>query len=329
MNVEISVLKRIMTVLKIVSFILLMLCCNLHVHSQFISGRVVALKPPTNLDAIQNDISVEAYLENENAFWDHTAEIEVFHSEFPDSLFFRSKADSLGFFSIRVPYRQECYIKIVGNDNYWDHLHPPLILKRVFLTENVRLDFLPIIRNELGLSEYVSRPIRRKFIFFGKWIYGTFHEPPPIWNSYPDNMYRITYKNRIVSLTLQQQNAEIDFYEIMHDLAIKDSLGMFYDDRFPFRGDKDFQEDINRKRNSPGSMPDTVAQVKIAFILYKDGSLGFPIILESYDDWHSNEALRLFKTLPKFKPMSTSRRIPAEGKGNLVEVLEFNFSYPR
>ena len=327
-----------MTIIKIIPLGLLLLCCYLTPHAQSISGRLIALTPPSIPNATQDDISVEEYLENGytlrdstanpkigNAWWHHRAIIEVFVSGFPDSLYNKTRTDSLGFFRVSVPHKQECYIKIIPID--WGRLHPPFILKRVFTSEDVQLEFLPILTHMLGLSEYVARPIRRKFIFFGNWVYRIEHDPPGILNSFPKKKYRVTYKNRSVYLSLQQES-EVDFHEIMHDYAINDSLGVFYDNRFPFWSD-DFQNYIDRKRNlPPDPMPDTVAQVKIAFILFRDGSIGYPIVRETYDDWHSNEALRLFKTLPKFKPMTSSRRIPAEGRGNLIEVLEFNFSYP-
>lgn len=306
--------------------------------AQEIRGRLVtpSLKYRLSTSKI---IDLDSCLQQKTAFWYPKSEVEVFLSNYADSLFSQTTTDSLGYFRAKIPGFEKCYIKIEGATSQWGEKHLPLYIQNVNPNYSIEIPFVPFLRNSSSIGEYVSVKQKRKLPFQKK-RWKIVHNPPEMWDPYESGKYTFRYKADQCILTKTQKGSEIDISILAHDevksyLEFIDSIytsqgfniniqGLPFQQRFP-GGEGTFQKFIDKYRKLPQKIPrDTVAyQVKVTCI-ERGGSIYYPIISKSCDPWHDKEALRLIDMMPKLVPRRS--RDPVSRR---LLVIDINFSYPK
>ncbi|GAA3650398.1 hypothetical protein GCM10022397_38740 [Flavivirga jejuensis] len=306
--------------------------------AQEISGRLVTPSLNHHLST-SKIIDLDTCLLQQSAFWYAKAKVEVFLSNHADSLFSQTTTDSLGYFRAKIPRYEKCYIKIEGASSQWGEKHLPLYIQNVKQNYNMKIPFVPFLRNTMTLGEYVYVKQKRKFPFQKK-RWKAVHNPPEMRDPYKSGKYTFRYKANQCILTKTQKGSEIDFSILAHDeiksyLKRTDSIytsqgltinyqTLTLQQRFP-GGEVIFQKFIDKYRKLPQKIPkDTVTyQVKVSLI-ERSGSIIYPIISKSHDPWHDKEALRLIGMMPKLTPKRSRDPVSRQ-----LLVADINFSYPK
>ncbi|MDN5204229.1 hypothetical protein QQ008_22750 [Fulvivirgaceae bacterium BMA10] len=294
-----------------------------------------------SLISTEKIIDLDTCLQNKYAFWYADSKVDVFLTNFPDSIFSQTTTDSLGYFRAKIPSNEECYIKIEGAGWQWGEEHLPLFIRNIKQGYSIKIPFIPFLRSMSTIGEYVAVKQKRKFPFQKK-RWKLVHNPPEMMNVYSPGNYTFQYKAHRCILTNHPEGSEIDFAILAHDVIKLDEqriITRFADrgiilqehtlqERFP-GGEASFQRFIDKFRKSPQKPPkDSINyQVKISCIVDAVGSVSYPLISKSSDPWHDQEALRLIGLIGKIPRLLPNRSRDPVSK-HLI-IIDINFSYPR
>ncbi|TXN35383.1 hypothetical protein FVB32_12420 [Flagellimonas hymeniacidonis] len=288
-----------------------------------------------------NIINLDTCLQQKSAFWYAKSKVEVFLTNHKDSLFSETITDSLGYFKAKIPSNKSCYIKIEGSSGQWGEKQLPLFIRNIKQDYSLEIPFIPFLRIYSSLGEYVIVKQKRRFPFLKKRM-KLEHHPPTMYDYYKPGNYTFRYKTFQYILTKNQNEFEINFPELAHNVVSSNvqnikmrysSLGVLLQEEETFEelvegGMRFFQSFINRNRKLPQEILKETANhtVKIACIYYVNGTVSYPIIVNSDDSWHDKEALRLIGILPRFTLKLGRARGPFSRH---IVNIDINFNYPK